>query len=325
MGVTVRACVALFVLAIVAAGPSIAQSYPTKPIRLIVPFPPGGINDTVARPFADRMKAALGQVVIENLSGAGGVIGGGAVARAAADGYTMLIGSAGTHLVGPLIMSNPPYHPLKDFRSIAILAIGGNAITVHPSLPVKTLKELVAYANTPGRALSYGSPGAGSSGHLAAELFKSLAPTPDLSHVSYRGGPAALADLMGGHVPVVVSNLSGQLFELHRAGKIRVLAITTANRSPVAPDIPTARETMQGMIAHNFFGLFVPARTPAPLIERIVAAVHTTLADSAVLELWAKAGLEASPDQTPDKAQRFVEDEINRWSPVIKSLGLKQD
>ncbi len=327
MGITVRAGVALFVvlIGVVAAGPTLAQSYPTKPIRLIVPFPPGGINDTVARPFAERMKAALGAIVIENLSGAGGVIGAGAVARAAADGYTMLIGSAGTHVLGPLITSTPPYHPLKDFRPIAILAIGGNAISVHPALPVKTLKELVAYASTPGRLLSYGSPGTGSSGHLAAELFKSLANTPDLSHVSYRGGPAAVADLMGGHVPVVVSNLSGQLFELHRAGKIRVLAITTTNRSTVAPDIPTARETVPGMIAFNFFGLFVPARTPAPIVEKIVAAVHTTLTDSTVLELWTKAGLEGSADQTPDKAHRFVEDEITRWSPVIKALGLKSD
>ncbi len=327
MGMTVRAAVAFFVVVIgvVAAAPTLAQSYPTKPIRLIVPFPPGGINDTVARPFADRMKSALGTIVIENLSGAGGVIGASAVARAAADGYTMLIGSAASHVIGPLTVSTPPYHPIKDFRSIAILATGGNAISVHPSIPVKTLKEFVAYANAPARQLSYGSPGPGSSGHLAGELFKSLIHTPAISHVPYRGGPAALADLLGGHVPVVVSNISGHVFDLHRTGKIRILAVTTPNRSTIAPEIPTARETIQGMIALNFFGLFVPARTPPPIVEKIVAAVQTTLADSTMLELWTKAGLEVSVDSTPDKAQRFLEEEMTSWSPVVKSLGLKSD
>ncbi|MFN0304436.1 MAG: Bug family tripartite tricarboxylate transporter substrate binding protein [Burkholderiales bacterium] len=324
---TARAGAALFVvvIGIVAAGSSAAQSYPTKPIRLIVPFPPGGINDTVARPFADRMKSALGSMVIENLSGAGGVIGANAVARAAPDGYTMLLGSAATHVIGPLTVSTPPYHPLKDFRCIAMLATGGNAISVHPSLPVNTLKEFVAYASAPARQLSYGSAGTGSTGHLAGELFRSLINAPGLSHVSYRGGPAALTDLLGGHIPVAVPNISGHVFDLHRTGKVRILAVTTANRSAIAPDIPTARETVQGMIAINFFGLFVPARTPQPVIEKIVAAVNTTMADSTMLELWTKAGLEVYADSTPDKAQRFVEDEVTSWSPVIKSLGLKSD
>ncbi len=327
MGMTVRTGVALFVavIGVLAAGPSTAQSYPTKPIRLIVPFPPGGINDTVARPFAERMKSALGTMVIENLSGAGGVIGAGAVARAAPDGYTMLLGSAATHVIGPLTMATAPYQPLKDFWSIAMLATGGNAISVHPSLPVTTLKEFIAYASAPARQLSYGSAGTGSTGHLAGELFRSLIHAPGLSHVSYRGGPAALTDLLGGHVPVVVSNISGQVFDLHRAGKIRVLAITTANRSTTAPEIPTARETVQGMIAINFFGLFVPARTPLPVIEKIVAAVNTAMADSSMVELWTKAGLEVSVDSTPDKAHRFVEDEVTSWSPIIRSLGLKSD
>ena len=314
-------CTAMF--GFVSAGAADAQSYPTKPIRLIVPFPPGGINDTVARPLAERMKSALGTMLIENVSGAGGVIGATATARAAADGYTMLLGSAATHVIGPLTVAIMPYQPLKDFRSIALLATGGNAISVHPSLPVKTLKEFIDYASDPARQLSYGSAGTGSTGHLAGELLRSLIHAPGLSHVSYRGGPAALTDLLGGHVPVVVSNISGQVFDLHRAGKIRTLAVTTANRSTTAPDIPTARETVQGLIAINFFGLFVPARMPQSIIERIVAAVSTTMTDSAMIELWTKAGLEVFPESTPDKAHRFVEDEVTKWSPIIRSLGLK--
>jgi tripartite-type tricarboxylate transporter receptor subunit TctC len=318
---------ALFILAgnIVGAGTTAAQSYPNKPIRLIVPFPPGGINDTVARPLAEGMKSALGAIVIENPAGAGGVLGASAVARSVADGYTMLLGSAGTHVVGPLAVAAPPYDPLKDFRSVGILAVTGLAIVVHPSLPVKNLKEFVAYAGAPSRPLSYASAGIGSATHLGGELFKSLVRTPGIAHVPYKGGAPALADLLGGHVPVGVLNINGPLFDFHRTGKIRVLAVTTANRSTLAPDIVAARESIPGMVAINFFGLFVPAATPEPILEKLVAAMQTAMADKPVLELWNKAGLEVSTDNTPDKGQRFVEGEITRWSPVIKSLGLKLD
>ena len=185
MGTTVRASLALLILVgnFVVTGPTAAQNYPTKPIRLIVPFAPGGINDTVARPVAERMKSALGTIVIENLSGAGGVIGAGAVARAAPDGYTILVGSAATHVVGPLTVAARPYDPLKDLRSVGILALSGLAVSVNPSLPVKTLNELVDFANSQPRQLSYASAGTGSAGHLAGELFKSLFRAPGVSHV----------------------------------------------------------------------------------------------------------------------------------------------
>ena len=316
--------VAVLVLG-VAGSPVQAQNYPTKPIRLIVPFAPGGINDTVARPVAERMKSSLGTIVIENLSGAGGVIGASAVARAAADGYTMLLGSAATHIVGPLTVAARPYDPLKDFRSVGILALSGLAIGVHPSLSVKTLKELADLASTRPGQLSYGSAGAGSAGHLAGELFKSLARAPGISHVPYKGGAPALADLLGGHVPVGVLNISSQLLEFHRSGKVRVLAVTTANRSAAAPEIVTARESIKDMVAINFFGLFVPVATPGPIIEKVVAAIQVAMTDKTVLDQLAKGGLEVSTDNTPEKAHRFVDDEITRWSPVIKSLGLKLD
>ena len=327
MGTTGRSILAFFIVAggIFAAVPTLAQSYPAKPIRLIVPFPPGGINDVVARPLVERMKSVLGTIVIENLSGAGGVIGASAVARAEADGYTMLLGSAATHIVGPLTMAARSYDPLKDFRPIGIVAVGGIAISVHPSLPVKTLKELVAFAAGPVRALSYGSAGIGSATHLAGELFKSLIHAPGILHAPYRGGAPLLADLLGGHIPVGVINISSQVIDHHRAGKIRVLAVTTANRATAAPEIAAARETVAGMIAGNFSGLFVPAATPQPIVEKLVATMQLAMADKTVLELLANAGLEVSTDNTPEKAHRYLEDEITRLSPVIKSLGLKLD
>ncbi|MFM9970481.1 MAG: Bug family tripartite tricarboxylate transporter substrate binding protein [Burkholderiales bacterium] len=199
MDILIRASLALCIFSCALfAAPSTAQSYPSKPIRLIVPFPPGGINDTVARPVVERMKSALGNVVIENQSGAGGVVGASAVARANADGYTLLMGSAGTHVVGPLTVAVQPYEPLKDFRSLSILALSGIAIAVHPSLPVKTLKELVDFAGTQSRPLSYASAGIGAATHLAGELFKSLARVPGIAHVPYKGGAPAMADLLGG-------------------------------------------------------------------------------------------------------------------------------
>ncbi len=307
------------------SGAAFAQAaYPDRPIRLVVPFPPGGINDTIARPVAERMRPALGTIVIDNRGGAGGVIGAGIVARAEADGYTMLLGSAATHIVGPLTMATPTYDPEKDFKAIGILAVSGLAISIHPSLPVKTLIEFVAYSADPARRLTYGSAGVGSATHLAGELFKSLIRASGISHVPYRGGAPALADLLGGHVPIAVLNISGQLTELHRSGRIRILAVTTAKRVTAAPEIPTARESgLPEMIALNFAGFFVPAATPDPIVEKVGAAVRVALADKTILDLLVNSGLEKSTDDTPQKARRFVEDEIARWSPVIRSLGMK--
>ena len=307
-----------------AAGPATAQNYPAKPIRLVVPFAPGGINDTVARPVAERMRPVLGTIVIENRSGAGGVLGATAVARADADGYTLLLGSAATHIIGPVITTPRPYDPVKDFKSISILAVSGFAICVHPSLPAKTLKEFTVFASANSQQLSYGSAGNGSGTHLAGELFKSLINAPGIAHVPYRGGAPMLVDLLGGHIPVGVGNINGSLIDFHRSGRIRALAVTSSGRATAAPEIPTARESgVPGMIALNFAGLFVPAATPAVIVEKIAAATRVAMADKGVLGLLANAGVEVSADDTSDKAQRFVETEITRWSPVIKPLGLK--
>ena len=321
------ALIAIAATLCVISGAAPAQgTYPDRPIKLIVPFPAGGVNDTVARSVAERMRTALGVIVIENRGGAGGVIGASAVARAEADGYTLLLGSAGTHLVGPLTVTPRPYDPAKDFKSAGIVAVSGLAICIHPSLPVKTMKEFVAYAGAHPRALSYASAGTGSATHLGAELFKSLIRAPGILHVPYRGGAQALGDLLGGHVPVSVLNISAQLIEFHRAGRVRVLAVTTAKRVATVPDIPTAIESgVPGMIALNFAGLFLPAATPGVIVDRVSVAMRTALADKGLQEVMSNAGMEVSADDTPDKAQRFVDSEITRWTPVVKSLGLKQN
>ena len=299
-------------------------SAPDRPVRLIVPFAPGGINDTVARPLAERMRSTLGNLVVENRAGAGGTIGAAVVARAEPDGSTLLLGSAATHIVGPLVTTAPGYDPVKDLAPIGIIAVSGLAIAVHPSLPVKTLQAFIAFARDRPSQLSYASAGAGSATHLGGELFKSLARLPSLSHVPYRGGGPATADLLGGHVPVGVLNISGQMIEYHRAGRLRILAVTTTKRAGSASEIPTAIESgLRDMVALNFAGLFVPAATPAATVERVSTALRAAIADKALVKLLSNAGLEMSADDTPERAQRFIESEIGRWSPVIRSIGLK--
>ena len=303
---------------------ALAQPYPTHPIRLIVPFPPGGVNDAVARPFADRFKAALGAMVIENRGGAGGTIGGTAVARAEPDGYTLLLGSGATHLVGPLITPTKTYDPVKDFKPIAMLSVSGLGITVHPSLGVTSLQELLALAKSGKTQLSYGSAGVGSATHLGAELFKHLIKAPDIAHVPYRGGAPALADLASGQIKLAFLNVSGQIISLHRAGNIRIIAVTSPKRNGGAPDIPTSEEAgVPGSVAINFSGLFAPAGTPDAIIARLAEATRKVMADPELRDLYEKAGLEIAPEDNPAAAARFIDAEIARWTPVIRSINLK--
>ncbi len=306
------------------SGAALAQTYPSQPIKLVVPFPPGGVNDAVARPFADRFNKILGNMVIENRGGAGGTIGGTAVARAEPDGYTLLLGSGATHLVGPLITPTKTYDPVKDFRPIAILSVSGLGIATHPTLPVKTLKEFLDYAKANPGALSYGSAGVGSATHLGAELFKSLIKDQSIAHVPYRGGGPALADLVSGQIKLAFLNVSGQLIALHKAGNIRILAVTSAVRNAGAPEIETAAEAgMPDMFAINFAGLFAPAGTPDAIIARLSEATRKAMADAELRDLFDKAGLDVSGEDTPAKAAKFIDEEIARWSPIIRSINLK--
>jgi tripartite-type tricarboxylate transporter receptor subunit TctC len=303
-----------------------AQAYPTRPIRLVIPFPPGGAFDAVGRPLADKMKPLLGTMVIENIGGAGASLGAAAVARAQPDGYTILLGGTQTHLNEALLKSKPLYDPVKDLDPIAGVAANILCITVHPSTPAQNLKELIAFAkNNPGK-LSYGHSGVGSIQHLAGELFKSLAGTPDIVQVPYRGTGPVITDVVGGQVPMGIPGVTRQVIELHRSGQMRVLAVTSPTRLVAAPELPTAAELgFPGLNVTGSIGLLAPAGTPKTIIEQIAQASRTAVADPAFQQLLMDAGIEPALDSNPEKFRQSLAADIALWTPVVKTLALKID
>src|SRR5215510_16229776 len=226
----------------VASRTASAQAYPTRPIRLVIPFPPGGAFDFVGRPWAEKMKPLLGTVVVENMGGGGGSLGAAAVAHAPPDGYTLLLGGTLPHVNEALVKRKPLYDPIKDLDPIAALAANFLCIAVHPTVPVESLKALVAYAKANPGKLSYGHAGVGSLNHLTGELFKSLAGTPEIVQVPYRGAGPAMTDVISGQIPMVVVAITGQSLEFHRSGKMRILAVTSPKRLLGAPELLTAAE-----------------------------------------------------------------------------------
>ena len=301
-----------------------AQSkYPDRPIRLIVPFAPGGLYDSTARPFAESVKPYLGLVVIENMGGGGGSLGAAAVARAQPDGYTLLQGGTPALVVNPIASTRLPYHPVKDFEPIAILGYNATLIGVHPGLPVQTLKELADYAKANPGKLSYGSSGTGSMNHLVGERFKSLTGT-DIPHVPYRGAGPAMTDLISGHIPMVVQSASTGAFELHKAGKLRILASTGAKQ--LTPYIPTVAEAgFPGLTSQNFIGLYAPKGTPKAILDQIAQATRKAVTDKDLQRMFNMSGFMPDFDSTPEKAQKLLDEEIAYWTPVIREIGLKLD
>ncbi len=307
--------------------PAVAESkYPERPIRLVIPFPPGGVNDAVGRPWADKVKPLLGTVVVDNQGGAGGTIGAAAVAHARPDGYTILLGGGSTLVINPIATLHPAYDPISAFEPIALLAISGLGIVVHPALPVNSLKELIDYAKGNSNKLSFGATGVGAVTHMGAELFKSLTGTQNIVTVQYKGAGPMTTDLVGGQIPMAMPNVTGQLLTLHQAGKLRLLAVTTTHRLITAADIPTAVEAgLPGMIVQNFTGLFAPARTPHDIVQQIAQATYSAIAEPDVQRLLIASGLEPYLDSTPEKTGTFVREEITRWTPIVKAIGLKLD
>jgi tripartite-type tricarboxylate transporter receptor subunit TctC len=304
--------------------PPAARGYPDRAVKLVVPFSPGGATDVVGRLWAQMMKPVLGTVVTENRGGGGGVTGAAEVARAQPDGHTFLFGNTSTQVLIPAIMSNPPYDPLKDFVGIYILCNSPTSIVVHESVPARSLQELIAYAKANPGKLSYGSAGAGTLTNLAGELFKQLIGAPDIVHIPYKGSAPGVADLASGHIPMMTPNVTGQVLEFHRAGKIRILAVNAAQRLGAAPDIPTAIEQgLPGMIGLLFLGLFAPAATPKPIVDRIAEATHAAITEPDFQKVLMASGLEPVPDSNSEKAKRFMEEEIARWGPVVKAAGFK--
>ena len=307
--------------------PAIAQAkYPDRPIRLVIPFPPGGGFDAVGRPWAEKIKPLLGTIVVENQGGGGSSLGAAAVARARPDGYTILLGGSSTHITEAILKSRPLYDPLKDLEPISNVAVAPFALAMHPAVPARTLLEFIAHVKANPGKLSYGHAGVGSLNHLTGELLKSLAGIPDLVQVPYRGSGPATADTLSGQVALVTPAVTAPLLELHRTGKLRILAVTSPARLIAAPDIPTAVEAgLPGMVSQQLIGLFAPAGTPKAIIEQIALASRTALADKAYQQSMIEAGFEPDVDSTPDKFRRVIDEDIARWTPVVKAIGLRLD
>jgi tripartite-type tricarboxylate transporter receptor subunit TctC len=303
-----------------------AQAYPTRPIRLVIPFPPGGAFDAVGRPLADKMKSLLGTVVVENNGGGGGSLGAAAVARARPDGYTLMLGGTITHVNEALLKSRPLYDPVKDLDPIATVAANFLCIAVHPSVPAQTFKEFIAYAKANPGKLSYGHAGVGSIQHLTGELFKSLAGTPDIVQVPYRGTGPLITDIVGGQVQMGTPGVTGQVIEFHRSGKMRVLAVTSPTRLVAAPELPTAAELgFPGMTVTGSIGLLAPTGTPIGIVEQIAQATRTAVAEPAFRQMLIDAGIEPALDSNPEKFRRSLAADVALWTPVVKALGLKID
>ena len=315
---------AFVALLLVAALPSIAQTFPAKPLRLVVPFPPGGPLDVVGRLVAQQLGERWGQnVVVENKPGAGGNIGADFVAKSTPDGYTVVMGALSTHAVNPSLYSKMPYDAQKDFAPITRVAITPNVLVVNPALPVNSVKELIAYAKAHPGKLSFGSGSTGSAGHLAGELFKVDAGI-DMVHIPYKGAAPATQALLAGDTQLMFDNLANAMAQV-KAGKLRALAVTTAERSKLAPDLPTMAEAgVPGFDISTWFGLFAPAGTPPAIIGKWNADVVRILDSPEMRERLAAQGAEAAPD-SPDDFARFVSDELQKYARIVKASGARVD
>lgn len=303
------------------AAPAVAQQFPSKPVRLVVPYSPGGGADTTARLIAPRLQDVLGQtVVVDNKPGAGGTIGDDFVAKSAPDGHTLLIG-AFAHAVNPSLMAKMPFRTPDDLAPISLLVTVPELLVVTPSFPAKSVAELVAMAKAEPGKLSYASSGNGSAQHLAAELFKMRTGT-DIQHVPYKGGSLAVADVAAGHVPFYFGNMSSALPQA-RAGRVRALAVTSAQRSPAAPEVPTMAEAgVTGCEISEWNALLAPAGTPPATIERLHADVAKILATADIKAKFADLGADAI-GSTPAELAAFLRGEMAKWAEVVKVANIK--
>jgi len=315
---TVRA---LALLAAAMAAHAIAQSYPTKAIRMIVPFPPGGPNDILGRVIAQRLSEQLGQqVVIDNRGGAGGLIGAEIAARAAPDGYTLLFGGTATLAINPGLHKKLPYDPLKDFAAVSLVGTAPSMLVVHPSLPVKTVKDLIALARAKPGQLNFASAGVGTPPHLAGELFKSMAGV-DMTHVPYKGGGPALNDLLGGQIGVYFSGISSALPYV-KEGRLRGVAVTSAKRTAVMPELPTVAESgLPGYEVGNWYAIVAPTGTAPAIIARLNGEIVRALAAAEVKKRFLE--LAADPiGSAPAELAKYNRSEIAKWARALKAAGI---
>ena len=313
----------LAALALLIATAASAQTYPVKPIRWIVPSTPGDGSDITGRLIADKISHELGQsVVIDNKPGAGGVLGSEIAARAAGDGYTMIVGNAGSHGINAAIYSKLPYDVLKDFVPVALLCTAPNVMVVGPATRVKTVAEFVAYAKGQAGKINYASGGVGSSSHLSAELFKNLAGV-EMTHVPYKGAAPAVAAVLADEVNVMIGNLPPLLPQI-RAGKVQALAVTTGRRHPSLPEVPTLSDSLSGFETVAWFGVLAPAGTPKAVVERINTLVNQALEQSDVKARFATLGCDPAPS-TPEAFAARVNGDVTRWKKLAAEKNIRAD
>ena len=318
---TLAACV-LFAL-IFAVAPVLAQNYPARPIRVIAPFPAGGGTDLFARTIAQKLSAVWGQqVVVDNRSGAGGMIGSEMVAKAAPDGYTLLITSSSSHVISPHLSRKPPYDPLNDFMPVIMIASAPNVLVVHPSVPARSVRGLIDLAKKRPGELNYASNGSGTLSHLTGELFK-LQTGINLVHIPYKGGPPAVIDLVAGQVSVLFSALP-TVFAQVRAGRLRMIAVTGDKRIAPIIEVPTVAETVPGFESVQWWGMFAPPALPVELTGRLSGEISKMLVDAELKARFAAEGAEASQVSPRDFAA-FLKADYEKWGKVVKAAGVRPE
>ena len=304
---------------------ALAQSYPSKPVSLVVPYAPGGATDLLGRAVAQKLGEALGQaVVVANKGGAGGNVGADAVAKAAPDGYTLLVGTIGTHAINSSLYASMSFDPIKDFAPVSLMLTNQLVLLVHPGVPARTVPELIAYSKSGKAKLFFGSAGNGSSHHLSGELLKSRSGL-EMTHVPYKGSGPAVIDLMAGTIQVLFSDIAGALPQI-RAGKVIPLAVGGARRSALMPDTPTIAEAakLPGFDVSAWMGIFAPAGTPPAVVAQLNGALNKLLATGEIRERF--AGLGAEPlGSTPEEFAAHIRSETAKWSQLVKATGARSE
>ena len=315
-------CLAVLSLAMVFN--AAAQGYPAKPIRFIVPYPAGGPLDTVARLLGSKLAESMKQpVVVDNKPGAGGNIGADFVAKSPPDGYTILMGAVATHAINPSLYASIPYDPVRDFIPVTQVASTPNVLVVNPSIPASNVREFIAYAKANPGKLNFGSGSTGSAGHLAGELFNTMAGVR-MVHVPYKGAGPAMQDLVGGQIQLMFDNLASSLGQI-KAGRVKALAVTTAKRTSLAPDLPTISESgLPGFDISTWFGIFVPAKTPQPIVDKLHAELVRALAMPDVREAMIKLGAEPV-GSSPQEFAAYIKSEADKYAKLVKASGAKAD
>jgi tripartite-type tricarboxylate transporter receptor subunit TctC len=316
--------IAIAALLIAAAAAAVAQQYPAKPVRVVVPFPPGGTADTLGRIVAGKLTESLGQnFVVENRPGAGGLVGSELASQAGADGYTLLVSGIASHVIAPALAAKPPFDPIKDFTHIALFGGPPSVFAVHPSLPARDVEAFVALARSKPRELSYGSPGNGTQGHLMAEVFRQRAKI-DIVHVPYRGAALAVTDAIAGHIHGISTTVTTASTQI-RAGRLRALGLTSEERLPDYPGVPTFRELgYRDVVGTVWFSLSGPVGLPAEVVNRLNGEVRRILQLPDVRDRLRPDGI--LPNQLDVKAfSAFMAAEVKRWAPIVRASGARPD